>query len=207
MKINVAIVEDDPEVLAGLKHMLSFSEDLEITAAFSCAEDFEAAFDSLTVDVILMDIGLPGKDGIECVKNLGRGKSNVQFLMCTNFEDDKKVFDALQAGANGYVLKNAEIQELIQAVVEIYRGGSPMSRKIARRVIQSFHQIPVKQNEFNLSRRESEILNLLAKGFRYKEIATQLFISTETVRTHIRNIYSKLQVQSRTDAINKFYKH
>jgi len=130
---------------------------------------------------------------------------DMQFLMCTNFDDDQKVFEALRAGANGYVLKNAEVQTIIQSISEVYKGGSPMSRSIARKVLESFHSFSLKEIKYNLSKRESEILNLLSKGFRYKEIAAKLYISTETVRTHIRNIYGKLQVQSRTEAINKYY--
>ncbi len=114
--------------------------------------------------------------------------------MCTNFDDDQKVFDALRAGANGYVLKNADVQTIIQSISEVSRGGSPMSRSIARKVIESFHSQSLKEIKYNLSSRESEILNLLSKGYRYKEIGAKLFISTETVRTHIRNIYGKLQV-------------
>jgi len=206
MSISLVIVEDDQEVLKGLLQLLNFSEELEVIDSFSNAEEFLENIDELSLDVVLMDIGLPKMNGIECVEMVKQKKPEVQFLMYTNFEDDQKVFDALRAGANGYVLKNANIQSIIQSISEVYRGGSPMSRSIARKVIESFHSTGLKDIKYNLSKRESEILQLLAKGFRYKEIADKLFISTETVRTHIRNIYSKLQVQSRTDAINKYFK-
>jgi DNA-binding NarL/FixJ family response regulator len=128
----------------------------------------------------------------------------VQFLVFTIFEDTENIFSALEAGATGYLLKNAPPVKLLEAITDIYNGASPMSGEIARKVISRFH----KQNIYNkgiLTNREAEILNLLSKGFRYKEVADKLFVSIETVRTHIRNIYEKLQVQSRTEAINKYF--
>lgn len=205
MRISLVIIEDDLKVLEGLEQMLNFSDELNVLETFNDAESFMEKVQDLKPDVALMDIGLPGINGIDCVEIVKKQLPEIQFLMCTNFDDDQKVFDALRAGANGYVLKNAEIQEIIQAISEVHRGGSPMSRSIARKVIESFHSIPIKEQKFDLSKREGEILKLLSKGYRYKEIAAQLFISTETVRTHIRNIYGKLQVQSRTEALNKFY--
>ena len=205
MKIKLIIVEDDQEVMQGLKNMLSLSEELEIVGVFENGEEFCTEANE-AADVVLMDIGLPGLSGIECVQKMKPEMPDTQFLMCTSFEDEQKVFEALKAGANGYLLKNSAIHEIIQSINEIHHGGSPMSRKIARKVIQSFHSFSPTENEYNLSSRETEILDYLAKGFRYKEIAEKLFISVETVRTHIRNIYSKLQVQSRTEAINKYYR-
>ncbi len=207
MKISLVIVEDDPEVLKGLRKVLNVSEELDVIATFDHAESFIEAVDDLQVDMVLMDIGLPKMNGIRCVETVKSKHPELQFLMCTNFDDDQKVFDALRAGANGYVLKNAEVHTIVQAIKEVVNGGSPMSRSIARKVIESFHSTGLKEIKYNLSKRESEILEFLSKGFRYKEIAAKLFISTETVRTHIRNIYSKLQVQSRTEALNKYYKH
>lgn len=205
MSIEIVIVEDDLEVLKGLKQMLNLSEELLVMDSFTSAESFLENVDELKPAVVLMDIGLPKMNGIECVEIVKQKHPNIQFLMCTNFDDDQNVFDALRAGANGYVLKNAEIQTIIQSISEVSRGGSPMSRSIARKVIESFHSQDLKDIKYDLSKRESEILNLLSKGYRYKEIAAKLFISTETVRTHIRNIYGKLQVQSRTEALNKYY--
>jgi DNA-binding NarL/FixJ family response regulator len=207
MRISLVIIEDDIKVLEGLEQMLNFSDELNVLETFGDAESFMEKVHELKPDVALMDIGLPGMSGIECVEAVKKQLPEIQFLMCTNFDDDQKVFDALQAGANGYVLKNGEIQSIIQSISEVHRGGSPMSRSIARKVIESFHSTPIKEQRYDLSKRESEILKLLSKGYRYKEIAAQLFISTETVRTHVRNIYGKLQVQSRTEALNKFYKH
>ncbi len=201
----MVIVEDDLEVLKGIRKMLNLSEELSVIDTFTSAESFIESVDELKPDIVLMDIGLPKMNGIECVEIVKQKHPNIQFLMCTNYDDDEKVFDALRAGANGYVLKNAEVQTIIQAISEIQRGGSPMSRVIARKVIESFHSDSLKELKYNLSKRESEILNWLSKGYRYKEIGEKLYISTETVRTHIRNIYGKLQVQSRTEALNKFY--
>jgi len=205
MSISLVIVEDDPEVLNGLMRLLKLSEELFVLDSFTNAEDFLDNYEDLQPEVVLMDIGLPKMNGIECVEIVKQKHPGIQVLMCTNFDDDQKVFDALRAGANGYVLKNAEVQTIIQSISEVHRGGSPMSRSIARKVIESFHSQGLKEIKYNLSKRESEILNLLSKGYRYKEIGAKLFISTETVRTHIRNIYSKLQVQSRTEALNKYY--
>jgi len=205
MNITIVIVEDDVEVLKGLKHILNLSDDLVVLDTFPNAESFIEHVDEINPNVVLMDIGLPKMSGIDCVEIVKQKHPEMQFLMCTNFDDDQKVFDALRAGANGYVLKNAEVQTIIQSISEVYQGGSPMSRSIARKVIESFHSQGLKEIKYGLSKRESEILNLLSKGYRYKEIGAQLFISTETVRTHIRNIYGKLQVQSRTEAINKYY--
>jgi DNA-binding NarL/FixJ family response regulator len=206
MSISLVIVEDDLEVLKGIKQILNLSEELRVLDTFTSAESFIENVEELQPDVVLMDIGLPKMTGIECVELIKPKFPNIQFLMCTNFDDDEKVFEALRAGANGYVLKNAEVQSIIQAISEVQRGGSPMSRSIARKVIESFHSEGLKELKYNLSKRESEILSWLSKGYRYKEIAAKLYISTETVRTHVRNIYSKLQVQSRTEALNKFYK-
>ncbi len=205
MSISLVIVEDDLEVLKGIKQILNLSEELSVIDTFTNAESFMENVEDLNPDVVLMDIGLPKMSGIECVEKLKPKFHNIQFLMCTNFDDDEKIFEALSAGANGYVLKNAEVQTIIQAISEVYRGGSPMSRSIARKVIESFHSQDLKELKYNLSKREAEILNWLSKGYRYKEIGEKLYISTETVRTHIRNIYGKLQVQSRTEAINKYY--
>lgn len=204
-RIRLIIVEDDAEVLKGITAVLQNDPALEVLASYTRAEDILSDKETLGAQVVLMDIGLPGLSGIECVQKLKPRHPGVQFLMWTTFEDDEKIFDALRAGATGYVLKNIPVTELVQAIVDITKGGSPMSNSIARRVIQSFHGRTVKQSEYSLSRRETEILELLAKGYRYKEIAARLFISIETVRKHIYNTYEKLQVQSRTDALNKVF--
>ena len=151
-----------------------------------------------------MDINLPGMSGIECTQQIRNACVMTQVMMCTVHEDDEKIFDALKAGASGYMLKRASINEIFDAILQVYHGGSPMSPSIARKVVASF-QPDSKKTELvaSLSARENEILDHLAQGFRIKEIADQLFVSINTVRTHIRHIYEKLQVQSRVEALNK----
>jgi DNA-binding NarL/FixJ family response regulator len=153
-----------------------------------------------------MDINLPGMSGIQCIEALKPANPNVQYLICTVFEDSINLFNALCAGATGYILKSASEEEFIKAIKDISVGGSPMSPQIARMVVASFPQKKSNQDLLgDLSKREREILELLAAGFRYKEIADKLFLSIETVRSYIRDIYSKLHVHSRTDAVNKLY--
>ncbi len=186
MRIPLVIIEDDIKVREGLEQMLNFSDELNVLETFGDAESFMEKVHELKPEVALMDIGLPGISGIECVEIMKQKMPEIQFLMCTNFDDDQKVFDALQAGANGYVLKNSEIQTIIQSISEVHRGGSPMSRSIARKVIESFHSTPIKEQKYDLSKRESEILKLLSKGYRYKEIAAQLQTTMDSVTSLIR---------------------
>lgn len=207
MSINVAIVEDDNDIRKGLCNLLGLMDEIYCINSYSKAEDFIKDIENLQVDVVMMDINLPLMSGIECVKVLKEKNPQVQFLMCTAYEDSDKIFDSLCAGATGYILKSTTKEKLEEAIKEIYNGGSPMSTQIARKVVTSFQRELTKNEHLEkLSQREKEILELLTKGYRYKEIASDLFISTETVRTHIRNIYEKLQVQSRTEAINKVYR-
>lgn len=203
--IRIAIVEDDTELLKGISHTLEASEEIEVLSIFTNAEDFSASAPTLNADVVLMDIGLPGESGIECIRRVRPLAPKMQFMMWTTFEDDEKIFDALKAGANGYILKTATPQQLVQAICDIQNGGSPMSSSIARKVIASFQGAEIRQTEYKLTKRESEILEHLARGYRYKEIADKLFLSLETVRSHVHHIYEKLQVSSRTDALNKIY--
>lgn len=204
--IKVSIVEDDHQIRNALEIMLRSFVNIHHISSHSNAESFIKDLDSLLPDVVIMDIGLPGMDGISCVKQLKLSHPRMQFLMCTVFEEEEKIFDALCAGATGYLIKNSPPNKFLEAIHDIHNGGSPMSASIARKVVLSFRQRSQPSEEFNqLSQREKEVLQLLAKGLRYKEIAAQLFISQETVRTHIRNIYEKLQVESRTEAINKVF--
>ena len=204
--IYVAIVEDDDEVRNSMQEFLSTTDDLSCIGTFSNAEDFIRQFGSLNVDVVVMDITMPGMTGIQCVSLLKPKRPEVQFLMCTSHIDAEKTFDSLCAGATGYLLKNSAPQKLFDAIRDIYKGGSPMSSQIARLVVNSF---PDKKKNAGLLEtftiREQEILNALAKGYQYKEIADQLFISIETVRTYLRKIYEKLQVHSKVEALNKVF--
>ncbi|MBM3405420.1 MAG: response regulator transcription factor [Bacteroidetes bacterium] len=157
-------------------------------------------------DIVLMDIHLSGISGIECVRKLKPSLGFTQFTMCTVYEDNENVFGSLCAGATGYLLKNSPPTKITDAITELFHGGSPMSSVIARKVIQTFKPSQEQSREIEkLTGRERELLDLLAKGYRYKEIADRLTISFETVRTHIHNIYEKLHVQSRTEALNKIY--
>lgn len=205
MNIRVAIIEDELEISQRLSIIISGSEGFTCDYVFSNAEDAIAAIPDLELDVVLTDINLPGKTGIECIELLKPSCPQVNFLICTSFEDSETVFKALKAGASGYLTKTTQASKLLDAIVEIYNGGSPMSSHIARKVVMSFSHVEESPELAKLSAREKEILTLLSKGLRYKEIADTLFLSTETVRTHIRNIYEKLQVNSRTDALNRIY--
>jgi DNA-binding NarL/FixJ family response regulator len=154
-----------------------------------------------------MDINMPQKNGIECSKMIKEKYPDTLIMMCTVIEDDEKIFEALKSGASGYILKRAAIEEIFAALDDLLSGGSPMSSVIARKVVQSFNKsTQLAKTEFNLSKRENELLDMLAQGKRIKEIADDLFIAVSTVRKHIRNIYDKLQVQSRTEALNKTHR-
>ncbi len=204
--IHVAIIEDDQDIRESMKEFLATTDDLICTGAYACAEDFQKAFRMLEVEVVLMDITLPGMSGIQCVEQLKPQRPEVQFLMCTSHGDAQKTFDSLCAGATGYLLKNASPQQLFDAIRDIHRGGSPMSAQIARLVVNSFPDKGKNQKLFEtFTTREQEILTALSKGFSYKEIADNLLISIETVRTYLRKIYEKLQVHSKVEALNKVF--
>ncbi|MBK9718168.1 MAG: response regulator transcription factor [Saprospiraceae bacterium] len=205
-KIKVAIVEDDKDIRSSMTELLSMSHELNCLGAFERAEDFIKCFNELTVDVVLMDITLPGMNGIQCVRQLKPLKPSVQYLMCTSHNDAERTFDSLCAGATGYVLKNSTPEQIFNAIKDIHNGGSPMSAEIARIVVNSFPN--KKQNNQLLeafTTREQEVLHALAKGYSYKEIADKLFISIETVRTYLRKIYETLQVHSKVEALNKIF--
>jgi DNA-binding NarL/FixJ family response regulator len=206
MAIKVGIIEDEKEIRENLVALIKSSEGFECEHVFSNAEDAIKALPSAGLDVVLTDINLPGKNGIECIIEAKPKCKTTQFLICTSFEDSDTVFRALKAGATGYLIKTIQPSKLLDAIVEVSHGGSPMSSHIARKVVMSFNSVEVNPEFEKLSAREKEILDLLSKGLRYKEIADKIFLSTETVRTHIRNIYEKLQVNSRTEALNKIYK-
>lgn len=202
--IRIAVVEDDKTIREGLQMLLSGSPGFSCVAAYGNGEDALAGIPELNPDVVLMDINLPGINGIECIIRLKEFRLSAQFIMLTVFEDSDAIFHSLTAGASGYLLKQTPPAKLLEAIQDVYNGGSPMSGEIARKVVLSFRQVPAVNPSEGLTRREEEILAYLAKGYLYKEIAGLLFISVETVRTHIRNIYEKLQVRTRTEAILKY---
>jgi DNA-binding NarL/FixJ family response regulator len=206
MPITLAIVEDLDEVREGLTTFLALSPEFLVLDTFKTAEQALETIPRLQPDIVIMDINLPGMNGIECVRQIGALKSHIQFMMFTVYENDEKVFEALKAGASGYLLKNTGLLHIIEALKELHNGGSPMSANIARKLVNNFQQKAQKETPSGLSTlspRENEILQLLARGLLYKEIADQLGISTSTVRQHIHRIYEKLHVQNRTEAINK----
>ncbi|MFN8115853.1 MAG: response regulator transcription factor [Bacteroidia bacterium] len=206
MSLKIGIVEDDKRIREGMAILINGSEGFSCTDTFESAEEAIKNIPKLNLDVVLMDIHLPLKTGIDCIEELVPICPHTQFIMFTSFEDTELVFKTLKAGATGYLTKTTQPSKILDALMEVYKGGSPMSSHIARKIVSSFHSNETNFELKKLSEREKEILNLLSKGYRYKEIADQLFLSTETIRTHIRNIYEKLQVNSRTEAINKAYK-
>ncbi|GAC1423621.1 MAG: response regulator transcription factor [Flavisolibacter sp.] len=205
--IEVAIVEDVAEIREGLQLIINSS------TGFSCKESYvtgELALISIPItkpQVVLMDINLPGINGIECTRVLKLKCPDIQFIMSTVYEDDDNIFESLMAGATGYLLKRTEPVKILEAIKEVCEGGSPMSTKIARKVISTFQNRKESQYTAILTVKENEILKALAKGLRFKEIAFELNIGFETVRSHVRNIYEKLHVQSRLEALNKVYGH
>jgi DNA-binding NarL/FixJ family response regulator len=206
MSITVAIVEDLDEVRDGLRSFLSLSEEFKVLDVFRTAEEALVEVPKLKPDIVIMDISLPGMNGIDCIRQVKDKSPTTQFMMFTVYENDEKVFEALKAGASGYLLKNTGLVQLVESVKELHKGGSPMSANIARKLVTLFleRQKQTAQIE-TLSNRENEVLQWLSKGLLYKEIADQLSISVATVRQHIHKIYEKLHVQNRTEAINKAF--
>jgi len=206
MSISIAIVEDLDVVRNGLKDFISLSTDFLVVGAFKTGEEAFEHLPEIKPDIVIMDINLPGMNGIECIRRV-KGKSpGTQFMMFTVYENDDKVFEALKAGASGYLLKNTGLLHIAESVKELHEGGSPMSANIARKLVNLFQNEHVAEEPASgLSKRENEILLLLSKGLLYKEIADQLGISVGTVRQHIHKIYEKLHVQNRTEALNKAF--
>ncbi len=205
MPINVSIVEDNEQLRATLCRLLDRSEEFRCLSQFANAEDALESLPKEKPKVVLMDINLPGINGVECVRKLKQIAPEILVVMLTAYEDTENIFNALAAGATGYLLKRAPKAELLEAIREVVSGGSPMTTHIARKVVQSFQKkaaSPVPTE--NLSTREQEVLDCLSQGFLYKEIAEKLGISYETVHTYIRRIYEKLQVRTRTEAVAKF---
>jgi len=207
MPINVSIVEDSDKFRETLARVLNRSEGFRCISHYPNAEDAIQALPNDKPEVVLMDINLPGMNGVECVRQLKQLMPTLQVMMLTVYEDTENIFNALAAGATGYMLKRTSRDELLDAIREVHRGGSPMTTHIARKVVLSFQKpAPMASPTETLSPREQEVLDCLAKGFLYKEIAEKLNISYETVHTYIRRIYEKLQVRTRTEAVAKFLK-
>lgn len=204
--ITVCIVEDIDEIRRSLENIINQAPDCLLLASFSNAEDALSKLPSLQPDITIMDINLPGMTGIDCLRQVRSSCPSTQFMMFTIYEDSEQVFEALEAGASGYLLKNTRAEKIIAAIKELNEGGAPMTAGIARRVVHSFQKQQIISDErANLSAREKDVLNLLAKGLLYKEISQKLGIGFGTVRQHIHNIYEKLHVQNKTEAINKAF--
>lgn len=202
MNTKLLLVEDDHQTRESLVALLKGTPGFDVIGSYATAEESLGANLFAEADVLMTDIGLPGISGIELISTIRKTHHRIQCLVLTVFEDDDHVFSALKAGATGYILKGGRPAKILDALDEIITGGSPMTGTIARKVISTFKQQENTQSDA-LTARENEILQLLAEGFRYKEIADKINIKTDTVRTHIRNIYQKLEVQSRMEAINK----
>jgi DNA-binding NarL/FixJ family response regulator len=217
--IKTAIVDDNPAMRVALEKIISGAEEFELTGSYSDAQEAIVLIPFIKPDVVLMDINLGNNDsGIECIRKIKPDHPEMLFMICTVFDDDEKIFEALCAGANGYMLKRTSPAELIRSLKEMYEGGAPMSGLIARKVVSVFqvndsggwgwNPLHAKKGKSLpiLSNRENEILQLLSHGLLYKEIASKLYISSETVRKHVYNIYGKLQVGNRVEAINKYFR-
>jgi DNA-binding NarL/FixJ family response regulator len=205
MPITVAIVEDNDQLRGTLARVLNRTDDFRCVSQYANAEDALKGLPKDKPQVVLMDINLPGMNGVECVRQLKQLATETQIVMLTVYEDTENIFNALAAGATGYMLKRTPRAELLNAIRSVLEGGSPMSAHIARKVVLSFARSTASQQATeNLSEREQQVLDCLAQGFLYKEIAEKLGISYETVHTYIRRIYEKLQVRTRTEAVAKF---
>ncbi|WP_188936043.1 response regulator [Puia dinghuensis] len=216
MTISVCIVDDNKDIRSALEQIILMAEGYTLAGSYADAEEALAKIPAAMPNVVLMDINLgDGESGIDCVRQLKPQYPEILFMMCTIYEEDEKIFEALKAGANGYILKKTAPNKLLDALRELHEGGAPMSSQIARKVVNAF-QVKSPADPAGspsaagkaisiLSNRENEILQLLAQGMLYKEIAGRLFISQETVRKHVYHIYEKLHVNNRVEAINKFY--
>lgn len=204
---KISIIEDNLDFREALSMIIQFSNGFSLTGSFPNAEAALIELESNLPDAILVDINLPGDDGIMFVSGFKKRYPHVLCLMCTSYEDDEKIFKSLEAGANGYILKTDGLNKIIEALKDLFDGGSPMTGSIARKVVASFSRIDYSnQSMQSLTNKEMEILGLLSKGLLNKEVAFQLNISIGTVKKHIQNIYEKLHVNTRVEAVNKYLK-
>jgi len=203
--ITVCIVEDLDEVRNGLAAIINMTEGFKVLQSFSTAESALEKLFTLKPDIVIMDIHLPGMTGIECIKQAREKSSTMQFMMFTIYENSDVVFQALEAGATGYLLKNSSASKIIESLRELHQGGSPMNAEIAKKLVVRFQKTPFAQNEYHLTPKEHEVLQLMSKGYLYKEIAAELNNTVNTIKQHIRHIYEKLHVHSAAEAINKIF--
>ncbi|HMJ47001.1 MAG TPA: response regulator transcription factor [Ferruginibacter sp.] len=208
MDITVAIVEDNHDIRHALEEIIVMAKGFELSCSCSTGEEALIKLPIYGPMVVLMDINLGGINGIEVVHELKSKCPSILFMMCTIYEEDEKIFEALSAGASGYIIKKTAPSKLLEAIHELYEGGAPMSSQIARKVVSAFQNKPGLNQSRSLevlSKRELEILELLAQGLAYKEISEKIFISSETVRKHVYSVYNKLHVSNRVEAVNKFF--
>lgn len=205
--IKISIIEDDPDLIDSLELMINVTEGMNCISAFPDGESACRQIPMNPPDLVLVDIGLPGINGIECIARLKAALPRLQFLVLTIKDQEDEIFGALKAGASGYLLKISSPEEILNGIRRLYDGGAPMTANIARKVISFFQEEQNHNNPYEelLTSREREVLFLLSKGKFYKEIAGELHISIETVKSHCHNIYEKLHVSSRTEAVNKYY--
>jgi DNA-binding NarL/FixJ family response regulator len=206
-KIKVAIVEDNEDIRCLVAKLLNDTPEFECNYVFINGGQAIDELPAYDIDVVLMDINLPDISGIECIKQLKPLMPEARFMIFTVYNDDDNVFEAIRSGATGYLLKATSPIRILEAIKELFNGGSPMNSEIARRLVNIFVKEQNQENEhlISLTKREQEILEKMSKGFLYREIASSLIISKETVKKHIHNIYTKLQVKTRTEALNKVY--
>lgn len=209
MNISIAIVEDNHDIRLALEQIIGMADGYTVAGSYISGEDALLKIPSIKPEIVLIDINLGGINGIEVVKILKKTMTDVLFMMCTIYEEDEKIFEALSTGASGYILKKTAPDKLLTALKELHDGGSPMSSQIARKVVTHFQSTSNKttvNDSLNLlSNREKEILEMLSRGLTYKEIAEKVFISPQTVRKHVYHIYEKLHVSNRIEAVNAFY--
>jgi len=202
--IRVGIVEDNQVLLKSMEQLFEQTTDIRCVASVKNLLNVVSVFQKAKPDIVIMDIGLPDISGIEGVRTLKNNFHNIQILMFTVFEDDDKIFEAIREGASGYLLKKTRPQEILEAIRSLHQGGSPMSPSVARRVIQFFQAgPPLKEEDYQLTTREKEILFALVDGLSYKKIADKYYLSVHTIRKHISNIYEKLHVHSKSQAVAK----
>jgi DNA-binding NarL/FixJ family response regulator len=204
----VAVVEDDDEIRFTLGDTIAARRDFRLVGSHRDAESALKSLPKANPHVVLMDINLPGMDGVQCVRRLKAVMPEVQFLMLTVYQDSVLLIQSLMAGASGYLLKRTSPEKLLMAIREVCAGGAPMTPEMARRVVQHFQQAPAPTSELTkLTQREKDVLDQLTRGFSYKEVANNLHIGTGTLQSYIHNIYEKLRVHSRTEAVVKYLKH
>jgi DNA-binding NarL/FixJ family response regulator len=203
--ITVSIVEDLEEIRNGLAGIIRMTDGFEVLGSFATAEEALPGLEKDPPDIVIMDIHLPGLNGIECIRQARRNNPRIHFMMFTIYENNDSVFEALEAGASGYLLKNSSAAKIAESLKELYEGGSPMNAEIAKKLVLRFQQPISSQDEYHLTVKEKQVLQLMSKGYLYKEIADELNNTVNTIKQHIRHIYEKLHVQNKAEAINKVF--